>query len=69
MFLKLNILESLQYILYIQLNTALWLIMIKHTDTKLYIDPININAHREAMRRMLLTRRTILILDGNGDSF
>lgn len=35
--------------------------MIKHTDAKLHIDPININAHREAMRRMLVTRRNILI--------
>jgi hypothetical protein len=41
--------------------------MIKHADTKLHIDPININACREAMRKMLITR-SILILDDNRDS-
>lgn len=42
--------------------------MIKHTDTKLHIDPKNINAHRETMRTRV-TRRSILIWDDNGDSF
>lgn len=43
--------------------------MIKYIDIKLYIDFININVCREVMRRMFVIRRSILILDDNGDSF
>lgn len=48
---------------------GLWLIMIKHTDTKLHIDLMNINAHKESKRTMSVTRRNILIFDDNRASF
>ena len=43
--------------------------MIKHTDTKLRIDLMNINAHKESKRTMSVTRRHILIFDDNRASF
>ena len=43
--------------------------MIKHNDIKLHIDLININEYRKSMKRMLITRRNILMLEDNGDRF
>lgn len=43
--------------------------MIKHADTKLRIDLMNINAHKESKRTMSITRRRILIFDDNRTSF
>lgn len=55
--LKLNIFESLQPLLYVRLNAALGLIMMKCANGKLHIDSINIYGCAGGMKSSQLSRR------------